>query len=435
MADASGGGVVRFAADGLRAERDIAEGEAFLQVPEALAVTAFDARTHPTVGELAEGADELVALALWLMAERAAGDSSRWHSYISTFDSESGGVDSPLVWSEEERDDLLRGSPALAAARARLRAVEAEYEALASPLSAVSASFTREAFSTALVAVFSRAFYLPSAQCFALVPVLDAGRRGAPSPTGETGSLVWVDFDVGTAAVTAVAGAPIRAGAEVRLVDTLSRNSGEMLLACGYVDEDNAGDYLELEVGLVAADALYMAKKSILESVGLSAERQSFPIYEDRLPTQLLSYLRLSRVQDSGELLKVTFDRDALITDMNEYETLNLVMADLRDRMTGYSGTIDDDLRLLQPGSQASARERLAAQLRLREKRILQSTMTAVRKRLAPIRGIPTKSGVLEDPNADLLEIFDTIENGPKRIVDGFLGWARGDNEKKNRRL
>jgi histone-lysine N-methyltransferase SETD3 len=31
--------------------------------------------------------------------------------------------------------------------------------------------------------------------------------------------------------------------------------------------------------------------------------------------------------------------------------------------------------------------------------------MDAVRRRLAPIRGIPTKSGGMQDPNADIKEV------------------------------
>lgn len=39
-------------------------------------------------------------------------------------------------------------------------------------------------------------------------------------------------------------------------------------------------------------------------------------------------------------------------------------------------------------------------QLRMEEKRIVSSTMDAVRARLAPIRGIPTKQGNMQDPNS-----------------------------------
>ena len=36
----------------------------------------------------------------------------------------------------------------------------------------------------------------------------------------------------------------------------------------------------------------------------------------------------------------------------------------------------------------------------MEEKRIVSGTMDAVRARLAPIRGIPTKQGNLQDPNS-----------------------------------
>lgn len=53
-------------------------------------------------------------------------------------------------------------------------------------------------------------------------------------------------------------------------------------------------------------------------------------------------------------------------------------------------------------------------------------------RRLAPIRGIPTKSGNLADPNSDLKEIFDTLENlpaAPIKLAQGFLSWARGEQD------
>ena len=75
--------------------------------------------------------------------------------------------------------------------------------------------------------------------------------------------------------------------------------------------------------------------------------------------------------------------------------------------------------------------QRLATQLRLAEKNILLSTTDAIRKRLNPIRGIPTKVG-LQDPNADLLEIFDALESLPslpKTAWNSLTRWARGDDD------
>jgi histone-lysine N-methyltransferase SETD3 len=77
-----------------------------------------------------------------------------------------------------------------------------------------------------------------------------------------------------------------------------------------------------------------------------------------------------------------------------------------------------------------SGRERLATRLRLAEKNILSQTMDAVRRRLAPIRGIPTKTGKMSDPNQDIKEVFDFIDELPKKpaqFIDNIKKWARGE--------
>jgi hypothetical protein len=45
-------------------------------------------------------------------------------------------------------------------------------------------------------------------------------------------------------------------------------------------------------------------KQQLLESFGF-APLERFPVYADRFPIQLLSYLRLSRIQDPGLFAKV----------------------------------------------------------------------------------------------------------------------------------
>ena len=108
-----------------------------------------------------------------------------------------------------------------------------------------------------------------------------------------------------------------------------------------------------------------------------------------------------------------------------------LFRSDAREMLAEYESS-SEEFELLQLKEKGlSARQRVAAKLRLAEKRLINATTTAVRRRLAPIRGIPTKQG-LEDPNADLLEIFYAIENlpnKPKQMFDEFRKWARGDYE------
>ena len=55
-----------------------APGDILVLIPDALAVTTADVTSHPLVAPLAEGRGELVGLALWLLAERLAGQQSDW---------------------------------------------------------------------------------------------------------------------------------------------------------------------------------------------------------------------------------------------------------------------------------------------------------------------------------------------------------------------
>lgn len=75
-------------------------------------------------------------------------------------------------------------------------------------------------------------------------------------------------------------------------------------MSTGSLEQDNPSDYLEFEVGLVEADRLYAAKRGILEEIGYGIQ-EYFPVYKDRMPVQLLSYVRLARVTDTAELTKV----------------------------------------------------------------------------------------------------------------------------------
>jgi histone-lysine N-methyltransferase SETD3 len=67
--------------------------------------------------------------------------------------------------------------------------------------------------------------------------------------------------------------------------------------------------------------------------------------------------------------VQVNFEQDVVISQMNEYEVLQLLMGDCREGLAAYKTNLEDDTKLLQqPG--LSARERLAARLRVAEKTI-----------------------------------------------------------------
>lgn len=69
-----------------------------LELPDSLVVTSVDAEKHGLVGALARDSSELVALTLWLMAERARGASSPWATLLHTLPEATA---SPILWEDQ----------------------------------------------------------------------------------------------------------------------------------------------------------------------------------------------------------------------------------------------------------------------------------------------------------------------------------------------
>jgi len=396
-----------------------------MTLSEDAAITQVDAENHDLVGSIASQSSELVALTLWLLAERAKGSSSTYSKFLSTLPT---ATLSPILWEEDEIRSLLQGSPVMQEALDRRAALIQQWQALndahfsKDPAKYPAAVFGQGPFMEAFSVALAHAIYLPSANCFALMPVLSLLAR-----TG-TGAGCDIDYDADKKAAVVTAARQLRSGAEVALNDP--RPNGELLLAMGRVPDTNPSDCLMWDASLVQADKYYVMKQEILQSLGFSPKEQ-FPVYADRFPNQMLAYLRLTRVADPALFAKVSFEQDVVLSQMNEYEILQLIMGDCREKLQGYAATYEEDIKVAQ-GRDLTPKQRVAAKLRLAERKIISGTMEAVRNRLAPIRGIPTKSGGMQDPNSDLKEIFDAIEaipNAPKKLVEGFMSWARGEQD------
>jgi len=408
------------------AARTCSPNDILVAVPEKLCVTLYDVQEHELVGALGADVDDYVGLTLWLLAERAKGASSTWQAYLASLPEKSS---SPLLWDAELAESLLKGSPVLPLAKLRAAAIETEYYDIYERLAAAMAQFPEEAYSlsafrNAFSVVLQRVVYLPSADVLALIPFVDGIQ-----PAGSKGALL--DFDTETSTVKIMSDGYYVAGDPIRIADSLGRANGELLLTCGIVNTNNMDDCLEWNVSLLQADGLYSAKNEILQAVGLSAN-QTFPIYTDKMPFQLLAYLRMSRITNPMELAMISFAKDQKVSDINEYETLMLMVGECRDRLANYQGVPEEDLKRLQQPALLTPEELLACKLRVGEKRILQETLSVVRRRLAPIKGFPNKKGKMVDPNADLTEIFDSLEaipNAPKKAIGEFLSWARGEQD------
>lgn len=328
------------------------------------------------------------------------------------------------MWSADTRARLLRGSDAEAAAAARIAAADEEwasFEASFSPsaLAACGLSAGRNAFVSSLAVVIASAVWLSAADCFALVPLVGSCEQRAASPLSDGGGGLVntsVDYDAGRCAVVLVATTRLAVGSRLVAADPQQRGAAELLLSTGGSEPGGfPGDTLAWRACLLPADRLYAAKAASLAAAGLAPDGQAFPFTGDALPNQLMGYLRLSRVTDAAELAAVRLDRDAPVSQLNEYEVLQLMLQEVRERLAGYEAGLEADDAIIEAAAQGgggvSAEEAAAAGMRRCEKRLLAETAAGLRRRLAPIRGKPTKGGRMEAPNADILDIFSQLEN------------------------
>ena len=65
--------------------------------------------------------------------------------------------------------------------------------------------------------------------------------------------------------------------------------------------------------------------------MGRAAGSQAVPGLEDRMRVEMVAYMRVGGGQDPGELMSVSFEEDRIVSPMNEYEVLQLLMQDARE--------------------------------------------------------------------------------------------------------
>ena len=424
-------------------------------------------------------APEIAGLAWWLLYECHQGEASAWHPFLcaafpelmgqqkgsSAGSSSSSGkasgsasqvfsggalpvqVASPLLWTAEQRQ-WLKGTSIAAATEAAVAYLSAQHAAAKSvcldadpasfPASQPSDPFSLSSVLLACALVSARAIWLPSAGLHALVPLAHYLPHSAASAA--------VDFDLQSSTLQLRATEPIKAGQPITRCFRPDCPPAQLLLSHALLPSSSpppgssplSGDWLPLTVGLLPVDPLRGLKRSVLADAGL-ADPSSFPLFPDRFPRQLIAFMRLQRLADAAQLAGLSFVNDSALGEMNEYESLSVLLSMCTEGQTSFPQTLDDDQRLINilPSDYASevtdgggskreveiVREWLAAQVRVREKGIWAGTVAAVRRRLAPIRGLPSKQG-MADPNAEIKEMFGAMEVGlaaPMKLLGGLF--------------
>lgn len=374
------------------ARRDLQPGDVALSIPEDLVVTLSRIFQDDTVAELLTTGklSEISVLTLYMMYEKKVGKGSFWYQYIKELDKQRArgvqAVESPLLWSPREVQDLLQGSPVVQAVKERLQGIEKEYKELDTvwfmagslfnnyPFDIPTEAFKFELFKQAFAAVQASIVHLqgvPLAKRFALVPL------GPPLLSYSSSCKALMTYNSSRKAVELVVDRPYKEGELVQAWCGPQPNS-RLLINYGIVDEHNPYDKLQLTITMSNMDPLFPQKRARLQTHSLTSQQTFNLSRTDPLPAMLLPFMRLAYSNTAEQLAKVSFTPPGNPADTEvEQAVLGDLLGHLQRQLKSYRYPLHHDLEVIED-PQATPRQKIAARLLKIEKSILQDAIKRV---------------------------------------------------------
>uniref|UniRef100_A0A3P8TDN8 protein-histidine N-methyltransferase n=1 Tax=Amphiprion percula TaxID=161767 RepID=A0A3P8TDN8_AMPPE len=368
---------------GLRATRDIKAEELFLWIPRKMQMTVESAQ-NSVLGPL-YGQDRIlqamgnVTLALHLLCERA-NPASSWLPYIHSLPQE---YDTPLYYQQEDVQ-LLLGTQAVQDVLIQVNRHTTTHSKL--PL---KDSFTFDDYRWAVSSVMTRQNQIPtedgSRVTLALIPLWDM--------CNHTNGLITTGYNLEDDRCECVALQDYKENEQIYIFYG-TRSNAEFVIHNGFFFQDNAHDRVKIKLGVSKSERLYAMKAEVLARAGIPASC-IFALHcsEPPISAQLLAFLRVFCMTE--EELKDYLLGDRVINKIftlgnsefpvswdNEIKLWTFLETRAALLLKTYKTTSEEDQSMLEKPD-LSLHSRLAIQLRLAEKQILEKASASGRaKRL-----------------------------------------------------
>lgn len=370
----------------------LSPGDLAIRVPEHLVVTLDRVFEDDSLAELltTNKLSELACLTLYMMYEKKQGFQSFWHPYIKELDRQRArgqqGVESPILWPDEEVGRLLQGSPVVEEVRDRKAGILQEYEECDTvwylagslfnkypydiPTEAFSSKLFMQAFS-AMQACVVHLQNVPLSKRFALVPL------GPPLLSYSSQSKAMLKYNVDSQSVDLVVDRSYEPGDPVYAWCGPQSNV-RLLINYGIVDEGNPYDDQQVTATLGQSDPLFARKRQVLAEHGL-ATQQVFRLQQGKpLPETLMPFMRLANAQEEHILHKIGFtNAGAPVDGVSEHAILKQLACYFQFRLGQYQNSIEEDTMIISSPN-SSPREKVAARLLRIEKNILEAAFQEI---------------------------------------------------------
>ncbi|KAJ7535805.1 hypothetical protein O6H91_12G046900 [Diphasiastrum complanatum] len=376
---------------GLLAHRTISQGDELLSIPRKLWINLETVKAS-AIGRFCEGLKPWVAIALFLVREKAQSNSS-WRPYLDILPQ---ALDSPLFWLAFTSCLCIgiRGTQLLGSTLGYREYVESEVNELfdkvikPNPDLFDSSLFTYDAFLWAFGILRSRTFAPLTGDELALVPLADLVNHLAGL---EVEKPCWEKTTAGIFTRQEVllmrAAKTFHAGQEVVMQYGKSKNNAQLALDYGLVEYDafsgsNNRDSFMLTLEIPKSDRLFDDKLDIAQLNGLDSS-----VYFDLTrgqgpPESMLTFLRLTALGGSDAFLLEALFRNTVwdhlsspVSRDNEESICEAMIEGCKSALYGYQSTVEEDLLLLN-NDNLDPRTRIAVVVRQGEKCVLQEVQT-----------------------------------------------------------
>ncbi|KAK6304683.1 hypothetical protein J4Q44_G00252690 [Coregonus suidteri] len=409
---------------GLRATKDIKAEELFLWIPRTMLMTVESAK-NSVLGPLYIQDRILqamgnVTLALHLLCERAD-PSSPWLPYIKTLP---GDYDTPLYYEEEEVRYLL-STQAIQDVLSQYKNTARQYAYFYKVIQAhpttsklpLKDAFTFDDYRWAVSSVMTRQNQIPtedgSRVTLALIPLWDM--------CNHTNGLITTGYNLEDDRCECVALQDYKENEQIYIFYG-TRSNAEFVIHNGFFFQENAHDRVKIKLGVSKSERLYAMKAEVLARAGIpSSSIFALHCSDPPISAQLLAFLRVFCMTEE-ELKDYLVGEHAInkiftlgntefpVSWDNEIKLWTFLETRAALLLQTYKTSSQDDQCALEKPD-LSFHSRVAIQLRLAEKQILERVVASGKARRLHFQQQQEEGAPLpryEESDISLLENADT---------------------------
>lgn len=369
---------------GLKAERNFLENELILRIPRGLIFSIHNAapelitlQNDPLIQHMPQ-----VALAIALLIERHK-ENSKWKPYLDILPT----TYTTVLYMTAADMIELKGSPTLEAALKQCRNIARQYsyfnKVFQNNNNAVSAIlrdvFTYERYCWAVSTVMTRQNLIPSEDgsrmIHALIPMWDMCNH-------ENGRIT-TDFNATSNYCECYALRDFKKGEQI-FISYGPRTNSDFFVHSGFVYMENKQDGFKLRLGISKADSLQKERIELLSKLDLPTVGEFLlKLGTEPISDLLLAFLRVFSMRKAELAHWIRSDRvndlkhmDCALETVVEENVRKFLLTRLQLLIANYPTTLKEDLQLLE--TTLPQIKKLAIQLRVTEKRILQGALEYV---------------------------------------------------------